>query len=71
MINLKDKTTRELLEILKKAPRGLNISEVTAQSNYSRLTVSKYLLIMSAEGLIELRDLGSTKLFYCIDGVGQ
>ena len=45
-------------------PRGLNIREVAQKIAVSRSTTAKYLDVMTAEGRLELRVLGKSKIYY-------
>jgi PAS domain S-box-containing protein len=45
-------------------PRGLNIREIAQKISVSRLTAARYLDVMAAEGRLELRVLGKSKIYY-------
>ena len=52
-----------LIDVLKKHPDGLSISNISKLTGLNRLTASKYLSIMEAEKTVEFRRIGMTKLF--------
>src|SRR5271157_394991 len=60
--------SKELLsnikEILKPSPRGMNITEISKAVGMNRLTVAKYLEILVVSGHVEVRNLGSSKVYY-------
>ncbi len=60
--------SKELLsnikEILKASPRGMNITEISKAVGMNRLTVAKYLEILVVSGHVEVRNLGSSKVYY-------
>lgn len=58
---MKDK----ILKLLKNHPEGLCISDVARLlKTTNRITASKYLAILEAEGKIKLREIGPVKLYY-------
>jgi PAS domain S-box-containing protein len=53
-----------IVETLKKNPRGLSILEIAGSSGLNRMSVAKYLEVLTAKGMVEVRSLGSAKLYY-------
>jgi PAS domain S-box-containing protein len=53
-----------IVEILKKNPRGLSILEIAESSGLNRMSVAKYLDVLTAKGIVEVRALGSAKVYY-------
>jgi DNA-binding IclR family transcriptional regulator len=53
-----------ILDVLKKSDVSLTINEVAERVNAHRITVSKYLAVLEARGIIKRRDVGKAKLFY-------
>ena len=45
-------------------PRGLNITEIAQKTTISRLTAARYLDVLTAEGRLELRVVGKSKMYY-------
>lgn len=54
-----------VIDILKKNPRGLNISEISREIGINRMSVAKYLEVLTARGTIDVRTMGSARL-YCL-----
>jgi hypothetical protein len=52
----------KILECLKNHPEGLTIVSIAKDTGINRITVSKYLLVMTAEGHISQRMVGTAKL---------
>ena len=53
-----------ILETLKENPRGLSIREIADSSGMNRMSVAKYLEVLMAKGIVEVRSLGSAKVYY-------
>lgn len=53
-----------IMETLKKNPRGLSILEIAGSSGLNRMSVAKYLEVLTAKGIVEVRSLGSAKVYY-------
>jgi DNA-binding IclR family transcriptional regulator len=51
-----------IAENLKKHPEGLTIMNIAENTGINRVTVSKYVLVMVAEGVLEQRSIGTAKL---------
>jgi len=54
----------QILDVLKKNPRGLSIREIAESSGLNRMSVAKYLEVLTAKGIVEVRSLGSAKVYY-------
>lgn len=63
MKNHSDNVSR-VLEILKKNPRGLNIREISEQTRINRMSVAKYLEVLTVLETVDVRALGNAKLYY-------
>lgn len=53
----------QVVEILKKHPWGISIREIAASSGLNRMSVAKYLEILTAKGIAEVRQFGSAKVY--------
>jgi PAS domain S-box-containing protein len=53
-----------ILEVLKKNPRGVNIREIAEATKINRMSVAKYLEVLTALETVEVRAMGNAKLFY-------
>ncbi len=51
-----------ILEKIKKHPEGLTILSISQETGINRVTVSKYVLVLSAEGQVSMRNVGTAKL---------
>jgi hypothetical protein len=60
-----EKNIREMiLEALKGNPQGLTISAISKTIGVNRVTVSKYIFGLFAEGIVHERCVGPAKLCY-------
>jgi DNA-binding IclR family transcriptional regulator len=57
-----------ILDVLKKSDVSLTINEVAERVNAHRVTVSKYLAVLEARGMVKRRDVGKAKLYYLKEG---
>jgi len=57
-----------IVDILKKNPAGLTISEIAEKAATSRHTVSVVLAELKGEGRLSIREVGAAKLHYLIEG---
>ncbi len=67
-----DSYWKELLlikEILSKHPRGITISELSRKLQITRNSLSKYLDVLLSTGQIEMRRIGSAKLYFISERV--
>jgi DNA-binding transcriptional ArsR family regulator len=53
-----------IIENLREHPEGLTIVSLAEGTGINRLTVSKYIMVLMAEGLILQRIIGTAKLCY-------
>jgi DNA-binding IclR family transcriptional regulator len=53
-----------IIENLKKHPEGLTIIDIAGFTGINRITVSKYIFGLVAEGLVYQRMVGTAKLCY-------
>jgi DNA-binding IclR family transcriptional regulator len=53
-----------IVENLKRHPEGLTILDIAEKTGINRVTVSKYVLVLMAEGLMTQRKIGTAKLCY-------
>jgi DNA-binding transcriptional ArsR family regulator len=60
-----------IVEVLKEHSDGLTISCVSRLTGRNRLTVSKYLAILEAEGIIECKKIGVSKIFKIKNGKNE
>lgn len=61
---LEEETEKEILDFLREHPRGSTIEEVAEAIAVSRVTASKYLQVLSAKELLDVREVGRAKLHY-------
>ncbi len=55
---------RTILSHLTRSTWGLTIEEISDQTGYHRNTVSKYLMILEAMGLVDYKTYGKTKVWF-------
>ena len=60
----KNNFREDIIEILKKHPEGLTIMNISKLIDVNRITVSKYVYGLIAEGLISQRKIGPAKICY-------
>jgi DNA-binding IclR family transcriptional regulator len=51
-----------IVEEIRRHPEGLTIMNISENAKINRVTVSKYVLVLLAEGIIEQRLIGTAKL---------
>lgn len=59
-----DKVKERITEVLKKHPEGLTILNIAASIGINRVTASKYVFCLVAEGIVSQRRVGAAKLCY-------
>jgi transcriptional regulator with PAS, ATPase and Fis domain len=64
-----ENTAARILAILKRKPRGMTISDIARVGNLHRNTVATQLEIMHMAGQVELRTIGSAKVYSCAQRV--
>lgn len=57
-MTIKDK----IIEELKKEPKGLAFHQIATRVGVSRVTISKWLAVMEAEGSINIEDFATAKI---------
>ena len=57
-------TNQRILALLKDNPRGLSIREISEKIKINRNSVSNYLNILLVSGMVEVREIGPSKVFY-------
>jgi hypothetical protein len=66
-----DEIKQKLVEILNEAKTGLSGVEISEKIGVNRVTMTKYLNIFSAEGLIRQKNIGNIILWFVEEGTGQ
>jgi DNA-binding IclR family transcriptional regulator len=61
---IENDSTFKIMEALETHPEGLTILDLANEAGINRLTASKYILVLAAEGQILQRKVGSAKLCY-------
>ena len=61
---LENEFKERIMENLRVHPEGLTILSLAEFTRISRVTVSKYVLVMVAEGIINQRLIGTAKICY-------
>jgi response regulator of citrate/malate metabolism len=59
---LENEFKERIIENLKVHPEGLTILSLAESTGISRVTISKYIMVMVAEGIINQRFIGTAKL---------
>jgi PAS domain S-box-containing protein len=60
---LKKEITHQILDILKKNPHGLSITDIVSAININRSTVGRYLENLLVSGQVEMRRFGMSKIY--------
>ena len=55
----------KILDAIKGNERGMLISQISRRAKLSKITVKKYLLALSHNGLIKARDITETRKLWC------
>jgi len=53
----------QIKELLKDHPKGLNIRSISKEININRMSVAKYLEVLTARGMVDYRVVGNSKIF--------
>ncbi|NIP62140.1 MAG: winged helix-turn-helix transcriptional regulator [Nitrosopumilaceae archaeon] len=61
----------KLFEILKKSDTGLSGVEISEKIGINRITITKYLNMFAAEGLIKQKNIGNVTLWFVEEGTEQ
>lgn len=51
-------------EVLRKHPSGLNIRQIAEETGFNRMSVAKYLEVLTAGGIVESRMAGNAKMYF-------
>jgi PAS domain S-box-containing protein len=57
-------TSDSIRDLLKNHPRGLNIQTIAAKCGINRMSVAKYLEVLTANGIVEVQTVGNAKMYY-------
>lgn len=68
---LADEVKQKLIDILNESKNGLSGIEISEKLKINRLTMTKYLKVFSAEGLIRQKDIGNVTLWFIEEGTEQ
>jgi len=63
-MNDKPETTDRIRDILMKNAGGLNIREIAQETGFNRMSVAKYLEVLTANGMVEFRFAGKAKVYH-------
>jgi len=66
-----EKIRDKLIDILNQSKTGLTGIEIAEKLKINRVTISKYLKIFAAEGLIKQKNMGSVNLWFVEPGIDQ
>jgi predicted transcriptional regulator len=58
------KLKEDIIKVIKKHPEGLTATEISKVLGYHRHTITKYILVLEAVGIIYRRRVGSATLHY-------
>ncbi|MFX0138278.1 MAG: winged helix-turn-helix domain-containing protein [Candidatus Hodarchaeota archaeon] len=67
MVKKEEKIRKYILELLEKSKFGISIKKIAEETNFSRITVTKYLKKLEKEGLVSDRRVGQYKIWYLSD----
>ena len=65
MMQSRPESLDRVRETLRRHPSGLNISRIAEETGFNRMSVAKYLGILTANGIVEVRHAGNAKM-YCL-----
>ncbi len=68
---VKDNIEQEIVKILEDNSDGLTINQVSEKANLYRATASKYLMLLEAQGVVQVREIGPAKLYILKDNVRE
>ena len=66
-----EKIRDKLIDVLSQSKTGLTGIEIAEKLKVNRVTISKYLKVFAAEGLIKQKNMGSVNLWYVESGIDQ
>lgn len=66
-----EKIKEKLIDILRNSKTGLSGTEISKKLGINRITMTKYLNVFAAEGLIKQKNIGSVNLWFIEGGVSH
>lgn len=66
-----EKIKEKLIDILRTSKTGLSGTEISKKLGINRITITKYLNVFAAEGLIKQKNIGSVNLWFIDEGVSH
>lgn len=66
-----EKIKEKLIDILRNSKTGLSGVEISEKLRINRITMTKYLNVFAAEGLIKQKNIGSVNLWFIEEGVSH
>jgi len=66
-----EKIKEKLIDVLLDSKTGLSGSELAEKLRINRITMTKYLKVFAAEGLVKQKNIGSVNLWFMEEGVDQ
>jgi len=64
-----EKIKEKLIDLLRNSKTGLSGTEISKKLGINRITMTKYLSVFSAEGLVKQKNIGSVNLWFIEEGV--
>ena len=64
-----EKIKEKLIDVLRDSKTGLSGIEIAEKLKINRLTITKYLLVFAAEGLVKQKNIGNVNLWFIEEGV--
>lgn len=64
-----EKIKEKLIDLLRNSKTGLSGTEISKKLGINRITMTKYLNVFSAEGLVKQKNIGSVNLWFMEEGV--
>lgn len=58
----------KIIKVLRDHPEGLMILDISRMINVSRVTVSKYIYVLTLEDIVSQRRIGAAKLCFLKEG---
>ncbi len=66
-----EKIKEKLIDVLRDSKTGLSGVEIAEKLGINRITMTKYLNVLAAEGLVKQKNVGSVNLWFMEEGVEQ
>jgi PAS domain S-box-containing protein len=64
MVQINPESLDRVREVLKMNPRGLNIQAIAAKCSINRMSVAKYLEVLTANGIVEVETVGNARVYF-------